>query len=360
VIIIKILKNILLVVVILVIIFITVYWGKIFGSGYTAKITDDIGDIIPGSIATLEEINLGGMNQSILIRSHNKRNPILLWLHGGPGSSQMPIAHQYDKKLEKHFIMVHWDQRGSGKSNPADFNEATMIYEQFIEDGHQLTEYLKRRFDKEKIYLLGHSWGSQLGLELVGRYSEDYYSYIGVSQVINQDMNDSLAYPWLVKQIKARDTKEDLKKLKELGDPPFTSHEKFLTFIQLVDSYGGGFDIPFTKLLWISLKAPEYTFKDYWNWLDGSNRGSGKMWSEEAYSSFNAIENFPNLDVPIYFFMGKNDYNTPLEAAKRYYHSLIAPEGKKLIIFKESAHTPFLAEPEKFEQELIRVKEETF
>lgn len=356
----KIVKRALLVVTILIIIFVIAFWGKIFGTGYTPAITDENGDIISGSIASLVKINIGGMEQSILIRGHDKNNPILLWLHGGPGSSQMPIAYKYDKELEKEFIIVHWDQRGSGKSNPTDFDENSMTYDQLIADGHQLTEYLKERLDKDKIYLLGHSWGTQLGIELVGRYPEDYYSYIGVSQVINQELDEKIAYPWLLEQIQEKDNKKDLKKLKKLGDPPFTNHDDFITFIHLVDAYGGTFALPFSKLLWITLKSPEYTFRDDLAWLDGSNRGSGKMWTEDAYSSFNAIEKYPELDLPVFFFMGKHDYNTPLEATKKYYQNLIAPRGKRLIIFEDSAHTPFLAEPEKFVQELIRVKDETY
>lgn len=356
----KIFKKVLLIVIICVIIFITNFWGKIFGSGHTAKITDDKGDIILGSIASLEEINLGGMKQSILIRGHDKSNPILLWLHGGPGSSQMPIAYHYDKELEKEFIMVHWDQRGAGKSNPAGFNEETMTYDQFIEDSHQLTEYLKERFDKEKIYLAGHSWGTQMGLELVNRYPEDYYSYVGVSQVVDNKLHNKIAYPWVLEQIKAKGAKKDLKKLESLGEPPFTDHKKYVKFIQLVDAYGGGFDIDFKELFGISLKAPEYTLRDYWSWIQGSNRGSGTMWKESAYCSFNALKRIPTLNVPVYFFSGEKDYNTPLQAVEKYYQNLNAPKGKRIIVFRESAHTPFLGEPQKFKKELIRVKEETF
>lgn len=356
----KTVKRALLGVIVLTLIFLVVFWGKIFGTGSTPAITNEDGDIVPGSIASLEKIVLGGVKQSILIRGNDKNNPILLWLHGGPGSSQMPIAYKYDKELEKEFVVVHWDQRGSGKSNTADFDENSMTYDQFIADGHQLTKYLMERFDKDKIYLLGHSWGTQLGIELVGRYPEDYYSYIGVSQVINQELSEKNAYPWLLEQIQEKDDKECLDKLKKLGYPPFTNHDDFVKFIHLVDAYGGSFDLPFSKLLWISLKSPEYTLKDYIAYINGSNRGSGKMWTEDAYASFNAIDKFPELDLPVYFFMGRNDYNTPLEVVRKYYKVLDAPKGKKLIIFDESAHTPFLAQPEEFNQEVIRLKEETF
>ena len=101
--------------------------------------------------------------------------------------------------------MLRWIpgvQRGSGKSNTPAFDENTITYDQFIADGHQLTEYLKERFDTDKIYLLGHSWGTQIGIELVVRYPEDYYGYIGVSQVVNHELNDRIAYPWLLEKIK--------------------------------------------------------------------------------------------------------------------------------------------------------------
>ncbi len=354
----KILKIVLLLIIPIVFIFITAFWGKIFGSGYTPQITNE-GKAISGSIASLETVKLGGMEQSILIRGYNQNNPVLLWLHGGPGSSQMPIAHYCDKELEKHYIVVQWDQRGAGKSNPSHFNEQTITYEQFIADGHQLTEYLKDRFDKEKIYLLGHSWGTQLGLELAGRYPEDYYSYIGVSQVVDNNLGNIIAYPWLLEQIKAKGAEKDLKAIKALGDPPFTDHEQYVKFVQLIDAYGGGFDLEFKKLFWIALQAPEYSLRDYWAWIKGANRGSGPMWEESRYSSFNALERMPALNVPVYFFSGKNDYNTPLEAVKDYYENLNAPKGKKLIIFRKSAHTPFLGQSQEFTQALIQVKEET-
>lgn len=333
--------------------------GLSLSRGSTLPIRDNKGNIIPNSIATLEKVKLGGMQQWILIRGEDISNPVLLWLHGGPGSSQMPVAHNFDKRLEKEFIVVHWDQRGAGKSNPPDFREETMTFEQFVSDAHQLTQYLKRYLNKQKVYLIGHSWGTQLGIKLAYQYPEDYYAYIGVSQVVSNTLSQKIAYNWLAREIEKNGDGTSLKKLKNLGLPPYTNHKEYVSFVRLVDSYGGGFDIGFKELFRIALKAPEYRLKDYVWWLKGSTRGSGPMWETETYQSFNALKHFPKLLIPVYFFNGKNDYNTPVKLVEEYFKGLEAPKGKELVIFNNSAHTPFLGEPQKFAKEMLRVKSET-
>ncbi len=324
----------------------------------TQPIRDQRGAIIPESIASLQKVKLGGMEQWILIRGNDVANPILLWLHGGPGAAQMPVAHYFNGDLEKEFIVVHWDQRGAGKSNPGDFDEQTMTLDQFISDAHELTQFLKKRFHKNKIYLLGHSWGTQFGILLVRKYPQDYYAYIGVSQVVNGAAASEIAYQWLTEQIKTRGRTKDLQRLEKLGPPPFADHEKYVKFAKMVDAYGGGMDVGFAKLLWIALRAPEYSLTDYFKWLRGANRGSGPMWEES--SRFNAFKQVPALQVPVYFFCGRNDYNTPLQLVRQYFEALKAPRGKRLVIFEKSAHTPFMKEPKKFYAEMVQVKEETY
>jgi len=324
----------------------------------TELIRDEKGNIIHESIASLEKIKLGGMDQWILIRGKNVRNPILLWLHGGPGAAQMPIARHFNGNLESDFLVVHWDQRGAGKSNPKNFDERTMTVEQFISDAHELTQYLKNRFHKKKIYLLGHSWGTLFGIKLVYQYPEDYYAYIGVSQVVNGHAANKIAHRWLTDKIQKKGKTKDVKRLEKLGPPPFTDHEKYVRFAKMVDSYGGGMDVGFAKLLRIALRAPEYNLSDYLAWFRGANRGSGPMWDSTSY--FDAFQEIPDLQVPVYFFSGVNDYNTPLELVEKYYETLHAPKGKHLVIFKKSAHTPFMKEPENFYNELVRVKKETY
>jgi hypothetical protein len=111
----------------------------------TPPITDADGNEVPGSIAVLEKVTPGGLEQWILIRGTNAANPVLLWLHGGPGAAQMPLAHHIDGHLEERFVVVHWDQRGAGKSNHRGFDERTMRVERYVDDARELVEHLRRR-----------------------------------------------------------------------------------------------------------------------------------------------------------------------------------------------------------------------
>lgn len=332
--------------------------GYELSSGRTPGIKDDSGNPIPESIAALESVNLGGMQQWILIRGNDISNPVLLWLHGGPGAAQMPVARHFNGDLEQDFIVVHWDQRGAGKSNPRHFDEQTMTFDRFLDDSHELTYLLKQRFNQEKIYLVGHSWGSHLGILLAQAYPEDYTAYVGLSQLVDPLAGHQVSYAWLSDEIERAGNQKDMDRLTQLGPPPFTVHSNYVTFAGLVDKYGGSMDISMLELAWIALQAPEYRLGDYLAWLNGSTRGSGPMW--EHTLSFNMFRDVPHLDLPVYFFSGRNDYNTPLELVEEYYQALDAPLGKQLIVFEESAHTPNMGEAEKFYRELVRVKEETY
>jgi pimeloyl-ACP methyl ester carboxylesterase len=218
------------------------------------------------------------------MRGDDISSPVLLWLHGGPGAAQMPVARSFNADPEKDFLVVHWDQHGAGKSNPGDFDESTMTFQQFLEDGHELTEVLKERFDKQKIYLLGHSWGTQVGIKLAQAYPEDYYAYISVGQVVDPAATQQVSYDWLLEQIENEGNQADLNRLHALGLPPYNDHEKYVEYINLVDSYGGDFDVSMSKLVWIGLKAPEYNLGELLAWFRGANRGSGPMWEDRRTS----------------------------------------------------------------------------
>jgi pimeloyl-ACP methyl ester carboxylesterase len=233
-----------------------------------------------------------------------------------------------------------------------------MTFDQFLRDAHELTQYLKQHFSKEKIYLVGHSWGSQLGIKLAELYPEDYYAYVGVCQVVGNDRNNEIAYAWLKEEINSKGNQKDIRELEMIGPPPYTDHQTFVKFIKLVDSYGGSMDVGMLKLGLVALGSPEYRLSDYIAWIRGSSRGSGPMW--ESLESWDITREIPAIMVPIYFFSGKNDYNTPLQMVDEYMKKLDAPKGKGLVIFEKSSHAPFMSEPERFNMELARVKDITY
>jgi len=309
----------------------------------------------PDAIAELIPLEIGNLQQWLLIRGEDRSNPLLLWLHGGPGSAQMPVHRAFNSELEKEFVIVHWDQRGAGKSNHKGFCEETMTLNRFIEDVHELTHYLKERFNHEKIFLLGHSWGSQLGIQTVQRFPDDYHSYISVAQVVNPQRSEEVSYEWLTEQVETNGSRREKRKIESLGSPPYDEHDRYVTFAKMKDSFGGGMDVGMGRLAWISFGAKEYTIGDYVKWLRGANRGSGPMWEE--LRDFDLFRDFPSLELPVWFIIGNNDYNTPAVLVEEYYEFVNAPRGKELIIMEGTAHTPFMGDPERFNREVVRIKQ---
>jgi pimeloyl-ACP methyl ester carboxylesterase len=309
----------------------------------------------PNAVKDLIAIEIGGMDQWVMIRGEDRSNPILLWLHGGPGAAQMPVHHAFTKELEREFVVVHWDQRGAGKSNHRGFSEATMTLDRFVEDVHEMTQYLKERFDQEKIFLLGHSWGTQPGILTVHRYPDDYHAYISVAQVVHPQRAEEISYKWLKSQVDEHGSRRQKRKFNELGPPLYDEHERYVTFAKMKDSFGGSMDVSMVQLAWISFGAKEYTIGDYVKWLRGANRGSGPMWEE--LRDFDLFRDVPSIEIPVWFIVGENDHNTPAELVEEFYQYVDAPEGKTLFVMEGVAHAPFMGDPERFNREVVRIKQ---
>ncbi len=314
---------------------------------------DAEGNELPESIAVLEKLKINGTNQWISIRGRDRANPVLLWLHGGPGSAQMSMSHYLDAELEEEYVVVHWDQRGAGKSNYSGFSEETMTIQQFKDDTLLLISFLQESLGQEKIYLLGHSWGTQLGIELVDEYPEKFHAYIAVSQVVDHTRAVEIAGDWLRQEMKEGGDQGGLEKLNKIDNPAYY-HKDYRELAQLTVSYGGNYDKSFLELALISFKAPEYTFIDYYRLLDGMRRGGAPIHQDGIMTQFNYIDSIPEIEVPIYFLVGSYDYNTPLQLVEEYYNQIEAP-AKKMIVFEDSAHTPFISETERFNDEIISI-----
>jgi pimeloyl-ACP methyl ester carboxylesterase len=314
----------------------------------------------PNSIAVLEKVTLGGVEQWILIRGYDKSNPVLLFVHGGPGSAEMPIEHIFGGELEKHFVVVQWDQRGAGKSFHSNIPKGSMNVGQFVSDAHQLVEYLQKRFGVKKIYLIGHSWGSLLGILTVSKYPESFYAYIGMGQVVDMQQNEAISYQFVMDEAHKRKDQKAINDLEQIGPPPYKNIAGLGIQRKYLNKFGGvAYDPKNSQNMYKRvLQSPEYTFFDYFKYLYGTLYSIDNMWDEVL--TYNLFKQVPRVEVPVYFFEGRHDYNTPWTLVEQYYKLLDAPKGKTLIWFDNSAHSPVFEETEKFNQAMVRVRDETY
>lgn len=314
----------------------------------------------PGGIESLEKVRLGGIDQWILIRGWDASNPVLLHLHGGPGAADIAIVRHFDTELVKRFVMVHWDQRGAGKSFSPDIPPESMNREQFISDVRELTEFLKERFNVPRIYLVGHSWGSELGMLVVARYPEYYYAFVGVGQVVDDDQSETVSYNFVLKKAREAGDETALRELEEIGPPPYDTHDELLTQRKWLERFGGvsHTPMPMRDLIMLGLGSPDYTLPDGLNFFRGQSFTAKHMWG--GVEQTNLFEQVPRVEIPVYFFAGRYDYNTPFELAERYYEQLEAPRGKHIVWFENSGHMIPYESPEEYSKELIKVLEETY
>lgn len=324
---------------------------------WTPAVTDEYGEELPNSVASLERIELGGIDQSILIRGKDTRNPVVLFLHGGPGYPQIAYARHYQSLLENDFIVVNWDQRGAGKSYHGQMGEEDLQVDKLVEDTLELTEYLKERFQKKKIYIVGHSWGSLLATWTVQKYPEHYYAYIGVGQVADSPRGELISYQYVLQEARKRNVPDAIRELESIGAPPYQNPRKDATLERKwVSAFGGserGSD-SYQAMIRGILLEPEYS------WADGIRLALGDAFSRKAIlpqtKDTKLAETVPKLELPVYFCMGRHDYMTPSEVAYNYYEQLEAPH-KQFVWFEESAHFPHFEEQEKFHAFLVTLKE---
>ncbi len=320
--------------------------------GKTPQIKDSERNTPPNSISVLEKTKIGGIDQYILIRGYDTNSPILLFLHGGPGLPEIPLAFCTQKELEKHFIMVQWDQRGAGKSYSKRISNESLTIEQYLTDARELIEILKKRFNKEKIYLIGHSWGSILGILMIQRYPELFYAYIGMGQVVNTKEGEKLAYQYTLDAAKKKGNTKVVFKLEENPPPYWNNFQMLRYFGKWLTKYGGAFYGKKSQWIMIKkfLKSPEYSLKDLVKMIKGLLNSIKIVWVQ--LQNINFLEQAPELQVPVFFFEGKHDYQVPFHLVVKYFESLKAPQ-KKLIWFENSAHCPNIQETDSYEQAII-------
>ena len=317
---------------------------------YTPHIDGD------NAISELCEITVNDSKQWLTLRGKNKDAPVILFLSGGPGGSQMGNARVALSELEDNFVMVQWDQPGSGKSRWA-VPRQQITLNRYLQDGHAVTQYLKQKFGKKKIYVIGESWGSALGVLLMQRHPEDYAAFIGSGQMVDFAQTEVDDYKLALKIAKERGDTAKVKQLERRGSPPYYGDSvifDMLAYLQYLDNEMArrGNINPSKSNIYASVLAPEYGLIDKYNWAAGLFRTLDQVFPQ--LYNINFRKSATKLEVPMYFLLGRHDLNAPTYLAEEYYQLLNAPK-KELVWFEHSGHAPWNTEADRYVKEVKRI-----
>lgn len=298
-----------------------------------------------------EWVTLNGDRQNIRILSQDVRNPVILFIHGGPGVCDRHWVMHYQSSLADRYTMVLWDQRGSGKSYRKSVKRGTPQVEEYIQDAKALIEHLCNKFEQEKVIIAGHSWGTVIGAPLAYRYPEHILAFISQGQVVNGAENERISYEFCLREAGRIGDRKALEKL-EGGAPVngvYPSAKAMRAQRDCLTRYGGadykerGGLIP--SILIPLLKMEGYRLRDIPGYIQGALYLSDVMWPQVIDRDYD--ETIPSLAMPVLMTVGRHDYNTPFELAENWFNHLQAPY-KELVWFEDSAHSPIKEEPEKW------------
>ena len=315
--------------------------------------------VSPNGIEQGRAIAVNGTQQWISVRGRDRRNPILLLVHGGPGSPEMPDDWTFQSPWEDYFTVVEWDQRGAGKTyslNDPKIVAPTLTLSQMVSDTEVVIEYLRQMYGKQKIFLLGHSWGSVLGMTVAKEHPELLYAYVGVGQMIDTAKSEAEGYQWALAQARAQNNAEAVKELNAIA--PYPGNLSSITFAK-VDAerkwtmYYGGLawgrrDFKWDANAWEL--SPDYTEAE----LDGIDRGSALSISHLVGPFVEAnFEDVRQLGCPLFLFIGAHDYTVSHSVAEAWFRRVSAPQ-KELVEFPDASHMLMQEDPGRFLEHLVR------
>ncbi|MBN1979950.1 MAG: alpha/beta hydrolase [Chitinivibrionales bacterium] len=322
---------------------------------YTPAFRGADGKVIPGSIAEFRRVKLGGVSQAILIRGKSIDNPVLLYLHCGPGISEMGVSRNMNAALEEYYTVVHWDQRGAGKSYSILLDPQKVTVEHFVQDVHELTQYLKKRLGKEKIVLMGHSWGAGLGAVVAVRFPHDYTAYLGMAQVVKPLDSDQIGYAFAYEQAKKTGNEKAVKELEKVDGYWLLRDAGYLPKMMVNKKWVGYFggqmygkkDFSF---VFKNMMCHEFTLFDWPALFLGASFSGKAIW--KAMFTTDLMQQASEFQMPFFLLMGRHDYNTGPSSTENYFNAVKAPM-KKLFWFEKSAHFPNFEERELYHKVMI-------
>ena len=305
-------------------------------------------------ISEMVEIPVNGTSQTLLIRGQDASNPVVLFLHGGPGTSAIPLNNDVMSLIEREYVHVNWDQRASGKSYERGTSFEDVTLETYDEDIMDVVSYLRERFDEERVILVGHSWGSAIGVRFAAKHPELLHAYIGMGQLLNIPENGKRSMEYVLDAARQDGNEQALEELEPIANAPGgLSRAQIITQRKWLDHYGGSTRAGSTIggfLRRAIFSTPEFTLGDTINVIRASLEQIRALGDE--IGSLRLDEEIRRIEVPVFFFLGRHDHQTPSSIAEEFAAALEAP-SVEIVWFEESAHAPFVEQPTVYQERLL-------
>jgi len=314
------------------------------------SIIEDMQRIVtPNGIQESFEARIGGIDQWVSVRGRDRDNPILLFVHGGPASPALPVSWAFQRPWEEYFTVVQWDQRGAGKTYRANDPQSvaeTIRIDRFVEDIGEMIDFLLQRYDKRKVILVAHSWGTIISLPAALRNADRIHAYVGIGQVISVRENERLSYDYALETARRENNQEAIDELEALAPYPGTlTRERIIQSRKWAQHYGGLSAYRTDSVYYFNAPklSPAYDEADRAAIDQGNVLTLGRILKEWMEVDYRAIAEVP---FPVVMFMGRHDYTTPSEPTAEWIENVDAP-SKQGVWFEHSSHLVPLEEPGK-------------
>ena len=327
-------------------------WYAAVSTGRIREYKDEHGNPLAGSISEKIKIEINGAQNGLFINGKDLENPVLLFVSSGPGTDDYVFNEKYpDMHLEDEFTICYWDYRGMGIVYDKNIDPASITLDTLVEDTAAVTEYLRKRFGKEKIYIMAFSGGTGIAIKAIEKYPEYYYAYIAMAQMVDDgEDNDTLIYQFMKDTFTERGDNRRLKKLERIVDKKTNGKVKchnWYEFVALLHEAGGGTTMNETEFQGIvvpTIKAHCYTMKEKLDYIKGMKMYRTTTLDKELEGKdFRKTDT--RFDIPVYFISGDHDYNCPWPLVEEYCELIDAPD-KQFYLVENAAHSPLWEQQE--------------
>lgn len=316
------------------------------------EIVRDLSRIVaPSGIQESYKTRIGGIDQWINVRGQDKSNPIILFIHGGPAAPNIPSQWQFQRPIEEYFTVVNYDQRGAGKTyreaDPESISD-TIHIDQYVADAIEIATFIRQRYQKEKLILMGHSWGTVVGMAVARKRPDLFYAYVGIGQVINTRDNERLSFDYGLQQAKEHGNASAVAEMQSIapypGQEPIT-RERIIIARKWAQYYGGlsAYKNDSSYYFDAAKLSPDYDLEDAAAIDKGSLFTLGRLLPEFLNVDYKGVKTFP---IPVVMFMGRHDYTTPSAPTAEWMEKVKAP-SKQQVWFEQSSHMIPWEEPGK-------------